>query len=269
MRINPFRSWTLKFLARHRKYLTLASLFKYRKSLLRMQSEKKSQKPDTVRLRLRPPYDGGDIWLREGSSDVGTFDEIFFSDLYRSIVQRTSSGLFIIDLGANIGLATRYFAAHLPRSEILSVEPDPHNFEMLQRNTQELERAGRCRTIRAAAWSKAASLDLLALPEETAFDSFRVVESAMASMQTVAALSVGEILERSKFPRVDILKIDIEGSEVEVFKGNVDWLRKTRSLAIEFHGDSREASRFDEVMRLHGFQVDDSHKFTVLAIRGD
>jgi hypothetical protein len=61
--------------------------------------------------------------------------------------------------------------------------------------------------------------------------------------------------------------VDIEGAEVELFKGNLDWLLKVRAIAIEFHRDSRNVSAFDRIMADYGFSilVDGAH--TVLATR--
>ena len=78
---------------------------------------------------------------------------------------------------------------------------------------------------------------------------------------------MNEVLARSGFPYADLLKVDIEGAEVELFRGDLTWLDRTNAIAIEFHQDSRRESRFDAIMQEHGFDIDDSHRHTVLAIR--
>jgi hypothetical protein len=72
---------------------------------------------------------------------------------------------------------------------------------------------------------------------------------------------------RGTYEMLDILKVDIEGAEVELFKGDVGWLSRVRAIAIEFHDDSREVSGFDRLMRDHGFRVLDSNPHTVLALK--
>jgi hypothetical protein len=80
-------------------------------------------------------------------------------------------------------------------------------------------------------------------------------------------LPIQKIINNSGFTKVDLLKVDIEGAEVELFKGNVSWLGCVNSIAIEFHGDSRKQCRFDEIMRNYQFQIYDQDSHTVLAVR--
>lgn len=57
-----------------------------------------------------------------------------------------------------------------------------------------------------------------------------------------------EILRRAgAAPPIDILKVDIEGAETAVFRGQREWLRFTRHLAIELHGPEPRAA-LDEAL---------------------
>ena len=50
------------------------------------------------------------------------------------------------------------------------------------------------------------------------------------------AVTIGKILKRSGYKEIDILKLDIEGSEKEVFSNDYeDWLSKVNILIIELH----------------------------------
>jgi hypothetical protein len=68
-----------------------------------------------------------------------------------------------------------------------------------------------------------------------------------------ASVSLCTILEQAGNPMIDILKLDIEGAELELFRSNPDpWLSRTRSIAIEIH--SPEAyTAVDAATRRHGF----------------
>jgi hypothetical protein len=83
----------------------------------------------------------------------------------------------------------------------------------------------------------------------------------------VQGFTMEEILASSAFQQVDLLKVDIEGAEVELFRNDLGWLDRVGAIAIEFHGRSRDESGFDQMLTEHGFKVcaEDSH--TVLAIR--
>jgi methionyl-tRNA synthetase len=77
--------------------------------------------------------------------------------------------------------------------------------------------------------------------------AFRIMEANTGTQVvadiagTVEVVTIPELLSRSPHGRIDILKIDIEGAEVDLFKGGCDWLSSVDCLSIELHGD--EAKR--------------------------
>jgi hypothetical protein len=85
--------------------------------------------------------------------------------------------------------------------------------------------------------------------------------------ETMQGFPINRIINDSGFERVDLMKVDIEGAEVELFTGDTDWLKKVGAVAIEFHHDSRAVSRFDEITGAYGFRIYDQDAHTVLAVR--
>ena len=114
--------------------------------------------------------------------------------------------------------------------------------------------------VNAAVWSSSRSLSLES--DRSDHYSAMVVSNEAGDVQ---GLTITEVLALSA-ERIDLLKIDIEGAEVELFKGNTDWLNRVQCIAIEFHGDSRRESRFDELMKFYGFQIHEG-KHTVIAVK--
>jgi FkbM family methyltransferase len=219
-----------------------------------------------IRLVMKRPFSGV-ISYRGWGSDPATFKEIVREEVYRCIVDRIPKDCeYIVDLGAHIGLATRYLADKFANAKICSVEPCPENFALLSENVADLVRAGRCTTLNRAAWNKCTQVSLSNHAENARYSSVRVVPAVTGSNRSIRAVTVLQILEEAKFPRIDLLKIDIEGAESELFSGNVDWLQKTGVIAIEFHGEARAESRFDQIMATHGFDVADANSHTTLAI---
>ncbi|HEX8608711.1 MAG TPA: FkbM family methyltransferase, partial [Pedobacter sp.] len=54
--------------------------------------------------------------------------------------------------------------------------------------------------------------------------------------------AVSDLLADHPTSVIDILKIDIEGSEKEVFEGNTDWIPKTRKVIVEVHENLRKGA---------------------------
>jgi len=219
-------------------------------------------------LKMRSPV-RNEVFLREVGSDIHTFTEVFKEQVYRDLLSGGKECRTVIDLGANIGLAALYFAAHYPNCTLLAVEPHPGSYQILRLNLKDLIREARCKTLNVAVWGKEIMLVGESGDEPEHYSMFAMQEAASAGsdgLRTIG-LSMPGIIAESGFDTIDILKVDIEGAEVELFKGDVSWLSRVRSIAIEFHGQSREASEFDRLMQQHGFRIIDSGSHTVLALR--
>src|SRR5438309_225550 len=88
---------------------------------------------DVVSFTMPPPY-VGEISLRPATNDLFTFDEVFLTQVYGEVKFWLSEAQTVIDLGANIGLASIYFMHHYPGCRVLAVEPDPENYDVLRQN---------------------------------------------------------------------------------------------------------------------------------------
>ena len=247
--------------------MTLRSVMRFREYSIRSEKEE-CLEGNLLKLVMRNPL-RGEVLLRERGSDVLTFTEVIQQEVYREVVTAVRDCHTIIDLGANIGLASRYFADHFPNCKILAVEPNPSTYEVLLLNVERLVANGRCRVLRAAVWGSEKTLTG-AVDDPDHFSAFAMHETAEASgEESILGWPMTKIIAHFGFERVDLLKVDIEGAEVELFKGNVDWLQHVGTIAIEFHNNSREDCRFDDLMKEYGFRIVDSGSHTVLALNGD
>lgn len=258
--------WSLQFVYRHLRYMSAPSAVRFRNYVLRR--ERNQCRPgELLRLRMRAPF-AGNVWLREYGADSWTFGEVVTDQVYCGVIRQVPQARYIVDLGANIGLASRLFAAAYPSCSILAVEPDPDNVGLLRRNLHELMTVGRCQIEQAAVWDRTALVGLECPDGNGAYNAYRVGSAGPSGpAQLVQGFTMGDLLRRCAFPQIDLLKIDVEGAEVEVFRGDLRWLDSVLNIAIEFHHDSRRRSTFDELMDRHGFVVEDALKHTVIARR--
>jgi hypothetical protein len=65
---------------------------------------------------------------------------------------------------------------------------------------------------------------------------------------------------------VQLVKMDIEGSEAVLLTSGASWLGSVQCLAVEFHDDLRAHLSFDELIAKHGFDVVDDGGHTVIAL---
>lgn len=151
-------SWNLDYIATYGRVLTPPALWRYRSALIK-ERRKGVQYSDEITLSLRQPS-GVLVTFRPSSNDVYTFKEIFVDKVYHSVLQRISPLRTMIDLGANIGLASLYLSAYHPDIRSYCVEPDMANMILLQRNMGPWLQKGACHTLLGAVWSRSGNLSL-------------------------------------------------------------------------------------------------------------
>lgn len=185
------------------------------------------RRPLPVRVRV-PGTDRG-VTLRLRTSDLWTFDEIFGRREYE--VPLPPDTRTIIDAGANIGLASVYFAMRFPQARILALEPEPENFHWLCRNVAPFRGVV---PVRAALWSEDTSL-ALSDPGRGAW-AFQVgARTSERPNALVEGRTLPTLLREHGMEGVDVLKVDIEGAEAEVFAASGAWIEAVRSIVIELH----------------------------------
>ena len=254
-----WRSW--------RAYMTLASTLRLR-AYFRRRHRNALGDGRRFTLRLRSPFRQA-VALREKGSDYSIFCEVFVDEAYACVVEHLTECETMIDLGANAGYASLYLGTHFPRCKLFVVEPHPDNYSLLTRNLEEWIGSGRCRTLQAAVWGCETRLVGQGKIGADDFSGFTVsapnAESAGAA--EIRALTIDQIIDAAGFDKIDLLKVDIEGAEAELFRGDIAWLQRVGALAIEFHGDVRRQCRFDDLAKANGFRIVVDNRCTLLAIR--
>lgn len=169
------------------------------------------------------------IYLRNSTSDISIFAQIFINKDFEDGIKDIYSPEVIIDCGANIGLATLYFQYRYPEAFIYSLEPEPSNYILLKKNVSSYNNI---QTFEKALWSGSERLKLKINTEK---DSFYVSESTEKNTINIEAVSLNDFIKENCINQIDLLKIDIEGSELPLFKSNLEWLAKTDVIILEIH----------------------------------
>jgi FkbM family methyltransferase len=194
------------------------------------------------------PESNYEVTLRLQTSDIPTFNQVFGSYEYES-TNLPSTVDTIVDLGANIGLATVFFGLKYPKARILAVEPEPHNFAAMIANTQAL--GTRVQTLSAAVWTNDGNVSLDTESKDgSSLGAWgvQVSEITKKSCKTTKCYKLETLLDIAGFSAVDILKVDIEGAELEVFSKNASkWLDRVKMIIVETHDRFRPGS--DDAVR--------------------
>jgi len=138
---------------------------------------------------------------------------------------------YIIDAGANIGLFSLLYTWLYPKAKIIAIEAEEENYRLLLKNTAHIKNII---CLHAGIWNK--NVKLCTEARETGAWGFTVREADGNEQNTVQGVTISYLIDKYKWPCIDILKMDIEGSEYKVFQNNFEtWLEKTKVLIIETH----------------------------------
>jgi len=202
------------------------------------------------------------LTFRSCTSDLDAFSQIFVAREYRCLDDLRQASL-IIDCGANVGYASAYFLNRFPDVHVVAIEPDKENFDLLMKNLAPYER--RCRAVRSAIWSRNTDLVFSEAPFGDQREWSRTVrETGRNEEPAISATTIGSLFRDSGFDRITVLKIDIEGSEVEVFSASEykDWMRYVDNLVIELHGSECRAA-FLNAIATENFSLSRCDELTV------
>jgi len=178
--------------------------------------------------------------IRPNTSDFAVLNQIVLQKSYNSLVNSYKRSFgnkpkIIYDLGANVGYSTVYFSHEFGNECIIKCfEPFHSNFKILEENIKDIENIF---AFNNAVWNETSYLK---------FDrNFRdnkewsiVITEGKTTDYDIIGLNLSELINSEEV--VDILKIDIEGSEKRLFSNeeySQSFLSKVKCICIEIHDE--------------------------------
>ena len=191
------------------------------------------------------------VLLRPNGVDYAVLHDVFVKELYRSAMTGVKT---IVDLGANIGISTLYLNALYPAAQIVSVEPFPGNIEMLREMIALNGLLESVTVIPQAVGVQDGTAVLNISPDPTA--NSLVPRNRGDKSLEVAQIAMATLMRQMQWPRIDVLKIDIEGYEKTLFRENTEWLSKTRFIVGEGHGHvGYDFGAVERDLSMYGFKL--------------
>jgi len=176
------------------------------------------------------------VHLRVRTADVSLCQQILLDAQYDSTLSIRPR--VIVDAGANIGLASIFYANRYPDARIIAIEPEPSNYEMLRKNVTLYPNVV---PIQAALWNRKKLLSGSRIV--TGHHAYQVREEHELDDEghcaSIRGLSLRELMTDLGIQQIDLLKVDIEGSEKEVFEDSANWIQHVGIIAIEIHDSIR------------------------------
>nr|WP_173645079.1 FkbM family methyltransferase [Saccharolobus solfataricus] len=149
--------------------------------------------------------------------------------------------MIFVDVGAYIGSYT--IRAGIRGANVIAFEPNPVSFKILELNVKENEIESKVKLFNNAVWSRSGKIELFANNDMTsAYNNKgnKIVVNAIA-------------LDSLNLKRVNLLKVDVEGAELEVLKGAMNTLDVTDKILIEVRKEFER--NIDDLLRSKGFKL--------------
>jgi FkbM family methyltransferase len=198
------------------RFLRIFSDFESIANYRRLRSGK-AQERTQVRVRA---LHGQPVWLRPSTTDMDVFWDTFVWQFHVTGSQPAS----VLDLGSNIGLTAAHYASLFPTARVVCVEMDRENADLCRANLEPF--GSRCEVVHGAVWSSNGVVRYAGQDEW----GFHVAETGTP----VASYTLSSLLDKFG-DAVDLVKIDIEGAEREVFQSSDGWHTRIRQAIVEVH----------------------------------
>jgi len=214
-------------------------------------------------MKRRIPGIQHPVFVRVASTDLSVLKQVLIEQHYQYALPTAPK--VIIDAGANIGLAAIFFANRYPNAKIFSLEPEHANYLMLQKNVSFYPQI---EPIQAALWWRNA--DLVLVDSGGGSDGFQTRDDSEAThhqLPVVAAMTVDSVMMRMGVDFIDILKIDIEGSEKEVFEHAASWIDRVGSIFVELHDHLQDGSSAAFTAATHRFRRETSNGEVAICVK--
>jgi FkbM family methyltransferase len=195
------------------------------------------------------------------TGDLGTIGEIFVQKPYqqnRDYVPK--EGDVCIDVGANIGCVTLQWRATNRTGIIVAIEPHPVTFGRMLRNLR-LNEVSAVETIQAAVGNQNTQVEMFidrnnnSMARVAGDQTACITAFADQTAITVPCITIDSLVDSRRFDRIDLLKIDVEGFELECLLGATKSLPKVDRIVLEYHSaELRESCT--SLMTSHGFKCE-------------
>jgi phthiocerol/phenolphthiocerol synthesis type-I polyketide synthase E len=217
------------------------------------------------------------------------YHDIFESKVYASHGVRIQAGAVVFDVGANVGLFSLFAHQQAADVRIYAFEPAPPIFKALQKNLQA--HGVNAQAFMCGVANAARTETLTFYPQSTGMSSFHAdkqeeqdvlraimqnqLDQGMPGMQQVMAhaddilearfagqpyeceiVTLSQVIRQHHVPRIDLLKIDVQKSELQVIEGLDDehW-PLIRQLVIEVHDLDGRVQHVRTLLERQGFHV--------------
>jgi FkbM family methyltransferase len=163
----------------------------------------------------------GDWWVPKGNEWTLAFH---LAEQDRQIYRAIEPGQIVLDCGANIGTFAKQAARQASR--VIAIEPSAENLECLRRNLKAEIASGRVTVVGKGVWDRETVMKFFIDEQNTAANSFVIGSPDAKNTVELPLTTIDKLVAELELPRVDYIKMDIEGSERNALAGGRETIRR-------------------------------------------
>lgn len=198
--------------------------------------------------------------LRRKDSDFPVFSQVIINEEYKLTVECLQKNKIkpkiIFDCGANIGMTSIYFKHFFPDAQIFAFEIDKNNTEILKRNLS-LNNMYDIEVIHKGVLDISTKMTVSGhFRDKQSWSRSLVDKGESPASEVVETIKISDFMYENKIENIDLLKLDIEGSEAEIFKSKEETekiLPKTKVIAVEIHEEFIDKKYVRDLMSKFNF----------------
>ncbi|MEA3359125.1 MAG: FkbM family methyltransferase [Thermodesulfobacteriota bacterium] len=171
-------------------------------------------------------------------------------------------GIFI-DIGAHVGKYAIRLANRLgDKGEVIAIEPEENNFKILEKNAKH-NKLENIHLLNVACFNKDGEIPLYVSGNYTTLHS--IYRNEGQKKVVAKALKLDTIVSQLNIKKVDLIKIDVEGAEIDVIKGSREILRKYHPRIIFEAWDEKHLKEMECFLKKFIYQIRKIDKENYLA----
>jgi FkbM family methyltransferase len=183
--------------------------------------------------------------------------EPYLKKHFKNLIKK---GDFILDIGANIGFHTLYFAELTGvNGKVFSFEPIPINFDALQRNI-ELNQFPQIKPVNKALGNINMQMNVHINQDAQNPGAFNLFENGEKNT-IIACIKGDDYLAENKISKINFIKVDVEGFELEVFKGLTKTIQNSKPIIIFEYDKNYQAKLNEDPKAIIQFLANFSYQF--------
>lgn len=207
------------------------------------------------------------------TTDVNPFTDVWFRKVYDAPRIRWKEARTIVDIGAHVGAFSLYAARRSPAANVYAFEPEPVSFGYLQTNVAQnhLEKRIHCAQFGIAAAEGALTLNVM--PGRGEGNSLHRGGEGSTPVR-IHTLRLQDAFDRLEIEHCDILKMNAEGVEYEIFYDlPAQYFARISTILMNYHIFVQHPDATPEKLRAHlerhGFFVTEQGKRFFIATKND